>query len=117
MHAISLYIYQTLICECFGGVVCLGEAIRFSQPLWTLRMDGTPPVEPLVPEVRLFFILFYFSEHLMGPAHGSVPVLTSCRIWWVLKHKLSLNNRCLVLFLLLRGRSACGCAERVVLCE
>jgi hypothetical protein len=60
LHAISLCIYQPLMFECFGGMVCLVETIRFSQPLWTLRMVGTLPVVPLVLEVRLFFFYFFF---------------------------------------------------------
>ena len=53
-HVRSFYIYHTLMLEYVGGVVCVVKKICFSQPLWTLRMDGTPIVVPLVPEVRLF---------------------------------------------------------------
>ena len=59
-------------------------------------MDGTPPVGPLVPEARFFFV--FFSEHVMGLAHDSTPVLTPCPIWWVLEHNLPVNNRYLVYF-------------------
>ena len=74
LHARTLYIYQTLLFECLGGVVCLVEKRRLFQPLWSLRVDGTPLVVSLVSKVRLFFL--FFSEHEMGPTLGSVPVPT-----------------------------------------
>ena len=115
LHARSLYIYQTLMFECLSGVVCLVEKVCFSQPLWTLRMGSTTC--GAFGACGTFIFYLFFSEHIMSSTHCYVPVLTPCRIWWILKHNLSVNNRCLVLFLLLRGRSECGCAERVVLYE
>ena len=66
--------------------------------------------------VYVYFVLFCMSAE-WGQTHGPVPVLASRRIWCAQKHSLSFNSRCLVMFLLLRGRGECGCVERVVLCE
>ena len=66
--------------------------------------------------VYFYFVLFCMSAE-WGQTHGPVPVLASRRIWCAQKHSLSFNSRCLVMFLLLRGRGECGCVERVVLCE
>ena len=117
LHVRSKHIYQALVVKCLSGVGCLVEKRRFSQPLQTVRIDRTPPVVPVVPSVRLFcFVLFCMSAE-WGQTHGPVPVLAPRLIWWAHKHSLLFNSRCLVVFLLLRGRGECGCVERVVLCE
>ena len=117
LHVRSKHIYQALVFKCLSGVGCLVEKRRFSQPLQTVRIDRTPPVVPVVPSVRLFcFVLFCMSAE-WGQTHGPVPVLAPRRIWWAQKHSLLFNSRCLVVFLLLRGRGECSCVERVVLCE
>ena len=75
-------------------------------------MVRTPPVVPVVPEVSGVKPMGPVSVE-RGQTYGSHPVLTQCRFLW----NLSVNNRCLVVFLLLRGRSEHECVERAVLCE
>ena len=74
LHASPEYIYRVLIIESVGGVVCLMDSTRFSQPRglsgWT---EHHLCMVPVVPEVRLFYYLFIFCERRVGS--NIMPIL------------------------------------------
>ena len=41
--------------------------------MWALWMDRTPPVVPVVPEVRLFYFIFILCERRVGSNLWTLP--------------------------------------------